>query len=119
MAGRSWPRSPRSSPSTALIFASSAKSVNGGIDATLRQGAKDRPMTFETVNGGIELRVQDDFNGAVDLSTVHGGIKVDDAFADIKVERTFPAGARASGNIGSGGPTVTAKTMNGGIKITK
>lgn len=98
-----------------------ARSVNGGIDATLRQreGVKDRPMTFETVNGGIDLRLQDDFNGTLDASTVHGGINVDEAFGDVKVEKSFPTGSRASGNIGAGGPTVTAKTMNGGIKIHK
>ncbi|MFL6277505.1 MAG: DUF4097 family beta strand repeat-containing protein [Blastocatellia bacterium] len=96
-----------------------AKSVNGGIEATLRQGVKDRPMTFETMNGGIELRLQDDFNGTLDASAMHGGIKVDDAFPEVKTEKTFPVGMRASGPIGSGGPTVTARTTNGGIKIGK
>ena len=94
-----------------------AKSVNGGIDATLRQGANARPVTFETVNGGIDLQVQADFNGTLDAGTVHGGIDVDSAFGGVKVEKSFPTGSRASGSIGAGGPTVTAKTMNGGINV--
>jgi len=96
-----------------------ARSVNGGIEATLRQGASARPMTFETVNGGIELKFPDGFNGVIDGSTVHGGINVDESFPDVKVEKTFPTGAHASGPIGTGGPAVTAKTMNGGIKLFK
>ncbi|HKQ06690.1 MAG TPA: DUF4097 family beta strand repeat-containing protein [Blastocatellia bacterium] len=94
-----------------------AKSVNGGIEATLRQAVKDRPMTFESMNGGIDLRFPGDFNGTLDASAMHGGIKVDDSFPEVKSEKTFPVGMRAGGPIGTGGSTVTARTTNGGIKI--
>ncbi|MFL6212710.1 MAG: DUF4097 family beta strand repeat-containing protein [Blastocatellia bacterium] len=96
-----------------------AKSTTGGIEATLRQSANPRPITLETTNGGIDLEFQDDFNGTLDASTMRGGIKVDESYDDIKIDKKFPMGAQASGNIGSGGPTVTVKTMNGGIKINK
>lgn len=96
-----------------------ARTVNGGIEAVIGQAPNNQPMTFEALNGGIDLTLQDDFRGALDASTLHGGIKVDDAFDGIKVEKVFPVGQHASGVIGAGGPTLTAKTTNGGIKVSK
>jgi hypothetical protein len=96
-----------------------AKTTNGGIEATIGQTTNNRPMTFETTNGGIDLQLQDDFNGTLDASAMHGGIKVDDAFEGVKVEKVFPTGQRANGVIGSGGPTLTLRTINGGIRVSK
>ena len=96
-----------------------ARTVNGGIEAALNQAAKDRPMTFETANGGIKLTVDDGFNATLDAATVHGRIDVDDDLDGIKTERKVPFGATASGNLGTGGPTLKVTTTNGSIKINK
>ena len=96
-----------------------AVAMNGGIEAVLHQAAKDRPMVLETTNGGIRLTVDDEFNAVLDASTVHGKIDVDDDLDGIKVEKKFPVGATASGNLGSGGQPLKVTTVNGPIKINK
>jgi hypothetical protein len=96
-----------------------ARTVNGGIDAALKQASKDRPMTFETANGTIKLTVDDEFNAALDASTVHGKIDVDEDLDGIKMEKRMPFGATASGNLGAGGPALKVTTTNGSIKINK
>ena len=96
-----------------------AKTVNGAIDATLGKSAKERPITFETVSGRIDLRVLDDFNATVDASATVGGIDISDGFPGLRAERTGPVGSRANGTIGSGGQTVTIRTVSGGIHIGK
>lgn len=96
-----------------------ATTTNGSIDAQLTGAAKDYPITLTTTNGGIKLTVDEGFNATLDASTVHGKIDVDDEFEGIKTEKRMPFGANASGNLGSGGPTVKATTTNGSIKISK
>jgi hypothetical protein len=96
-----------------------AKAGNGSIDAVLNQAATARPMTFETGNGSIKLTIDDEFNATLDASTARGRIDVDDDIEGIKTERRVPFGATASGNLGSGGPTLKVTTTNGSIKINK
>lgn len=96
-----------------------AVAMNGGIEAVLHQAAKDHPMILETTNGGIRLTVDDEFNAVLDASTVHGKIDVDDDLDGIKVEKKFPVGATARGNLGSGGQPLKVTTVNGPIKINK
>ncbi|HKP85235.1 MAG TPA: DUF4097 family beta strand repeat-containing protein, partial [Blastocatellia bacterium] len=77
--------------------------TNGTIKAQLDQMPQDRPMEFGATNGSIDLRFNSDLNATLEASTVHGSIDIDDDF-NIPVQKSFPAGARAGGKIGAGGP---------------
>ena len=88
-------------------------SVNGGIQITLAgdtwQGAG---LRADTTNGGIDLRVPDQYSAHVDAGTVNGGISA-----------SFPVNVQGNvrnhldANLGNGGPTIHLQTVNGGISI--
>ena len=89
-----------------------ARTVNGSIEA--RFGADLREdATFETVNGRIELEVPRDLNANIEARWVSGGL---DSDIPISVVGRMGRG-RASGVLGSGGPTLHLTTVNGSIRI--
>jgi DUF4097 and DUF4098 domain-containing protein YvlB len=85
---------------------------NGGLTIELNGlGWRGTGMRAETQNGGLNLRVPDGYSAQIEASTVNGGMHVD-----------FPVqldGKTLTFNLGSGGPAIRAKTINGGINITK
>jgi DUF4097 and DUF4098 domain-containing protein YvlB len=74
-------------------------------------------MEFSSTNGNIEISFNSDFNALLSASTTHGSIRLDEEF-QIPVQKQM-VGQQASGRIGGGGPTLSVKTVNGSIKLTK
>ena len=107
-----------------------AHTVNGGVEVEAAGTAR-----AETVNGGITARFgRADWEGALKLKTVNGGIHVylpASAAVDVKagtvngdIETDFPLTVkgkigrrRLEGSIGGGGPLLEMETVNGGIEL--
>jgi hypothetical protein len=90
----------------------SARTVNGSITASLGAGW-DENVTIETVNGSIEIDVPDQAGADVDAAWVNGSLEVDMPLAlQGRMSRRS-----ARGTLGSGGPDLELKTVNGSIRI--
>ncbi|HZD05167.1 MAG TPA: DUF4097 family beta strand repeat-containing protein, partial [Longimicrobiales bacterium] len=90
-----------------------ASTVNGSIQASVGGRAFAGGVSFETVNGSIELDLPDDVDADLDASWVNGGLTTDLPF-DVQGR----IGRRsARGVLGDGGPTLRLRTVNGSIRI--
>jgi DUF4097 and DUF4098 domain-containing protein YvlB len=94
------------------------RTTNGGLNIEL---AGDRwtgnGMDVTTTNGGITLKVPQNFSAQLDAETSNGGIHSDlplqIAPASGRVER------RVSASIGAGGAMLKLRTTNGGVTIKR
>jgi DUF4097 and DUF4098 domain-containing protein YvlB len=108
-----------------------ANTVNGNVEAASSGG----PVRARTVNGSIHARGQITADG-LDYSTVNGSIEIElpaNASADVSLRTTngrvtsdFPITftgeinpRRIEAKLGDGGPTLRARTVNGGIRLRK
>lgn len=92
-----------------------ARTVNGSIDARLGRADGSEPLSFETVNGRIEVELPEGASAEVDARTVNGSID-----SDFPLEmRGRWSRKRASGSIGSGGRALELKTVNGSIRLRR
>ncbi|MGB7923233.1 MAG: DUF4097 family beta strand repeat-containing protein [Pyrinomonadaceae bacterium] len=91
--------------------------VNGSIEADYDGVELKGPQQLKTVNGKVEVTLDDDTNADVQASTISGSIDLDDDFS-FKVEKKF-VGQKASGRVGDGGQSISVSTVNGPIKISK
>ena len=89
--------------------------TNGGLDIALAGNRwQGEGLHADTTNGGVNLRIPDGYSAHLETSTVNGGISVD-----------FPVTVQGEiknhldTNLGSGGPTIHAQTVNGGISISR
>lgn len=85
---------------------------NGGLTIVLAGSSwRGTGLNAETQNGGINMRVPEGYSAQVEASTVNGGMHVE-----------FPVqlnGKTLTFDLGSGGAPIRAKTINGGVNITK
>jgi Putative adhesin/zinc-ribbon domain len=101
------------------------KDVSGSINTKIVQGETKAvingnltgPQVLKSVNGDIELRLETEVNADISAETVDGEIEADDEF-NLRVENRR-VGQSASGRVGSGGVSVSIKTVNGDIRIKK
>jgi DUF4097 and DUF4098 domain-containing protein YvlB len=92
-----------------------ARTVNGSIDARLGRADGREPLSFETVNGRIDVELPGDAAADVDARTVNGSID-----SDFPLEirgRWNPK--RVSGAIGGGGRELELRTVNGSIRLRR
>jgi DUF4097 and DUF4098 domain-containing protein YvlB len=92
-----------------------ANTVNGSITAAVGRADWSGELTFETVNGSIELTLPDNLNADIHASTVNGGISTD---FPLTVQGRFGP-KRLNGRIGSGGRTLSLTTVNGEIGLKR
>ena len=92
------------------------ETTNGNIKAVLNE-ASNHTMDFANTNGNIDVTFKSDFDADLDASAASGTVNIDDQLG-ITVERQV-VGARARGQIGSGGPTLKLRTVNGSVKLAK
>lgn len=93
----------------------SASTVNGSIHARLGRGDWDGDMSFETVNGQIEVTLPASVSADVRANTVNGDITTD--FPLTVRGRWGPR--RLQGTIGDGGRLLQLSTVNGDMEIRK
>lgn len=90
-----------------------ANTVNGSIRAKGR--VSNSGLEYSTVNGSIEIELPSDASADVDLRTVNGRVTSD--FPITFTGEINPRHIRAE--LGSGGPRLRARTVNGGIRLLK
>lgn len=91
------------------------RTTNGGVDAELTgrtwEGAG---LDLTTTNGGVRLRIPENYSARLETGTVNGGIDI-----DFPVTVTGRLGREFSTTLGGGGPLVKAETTNGQVRISR
>ncbi len=87
-------------------------SVNGAADATMLSLAND--LNVHSVNGRVTVTIPSDAKADVHASTVNGHIGND---FGLNVDRGRYVGSSMNGRLGSGGPHIDLKTVNGSITL--
>jgi hypothetical protein len=91
------------------------RTVNGGISAVLSDDTFDGDrFDVRTTNGGIVMQIPGDFSARLDIETVNGGVS-----SDFPVTREGRRNREVSATLGSGGPLIRARTVNGGVQIRR
>lgn len=90
-----------------------ARTVNGSIDARMGRFDAQEGLSFETVNGSIELDLPDDVDAELDATWVNGGLE-----SELPLSLQGRIGRRsARGLLGEGGPPLRLSTVNGSIRL--
>ncbi len=102
-----------------------ASTVNGSVSASFRANPH-AASSFRSVNGKISLYLQPGLNADLSYRTVNGSVYSDFPVAPQPVAATaarrghmlvFRRGRSTSGRVGSGGPALTLRTVNGNIYL--
>ena len=89
--------------------------TNGSVKIELAGSSWDgKGLRTETTNGGIRISVPANYSAKVEASTVNGGVHV-----DFPITVSGEIGKSLSFQLGSGGPTIEARTTNGGIYVER
>jgi hypothetical protein len=90
---------------------------NGGLNVTLSGDRwEGTGLDVETSNGGVDLRIPDNYNAELTTRTVNGGFRSDIAMT-VQGELTARRGITAT--LGRGGAPVNVRTTNGGVRISR
>ena len=90
---------------------------NGGLNVTLSGDRwEGTGLDVETSNGGVDLRVPDNYNAELTTRTVNGGFRSDIAMT---VQGELTARRGISATLGRGGAPVSVRTTNGGVRISR
>ena len=90
------------------------KGINGNVVLALR-GLNVDAVMMSGINGNIELRLSDQVNGYLDVKGINGRL-ISDA-AQVSIEKGKRG--RYWAQIGSGGNSMSAKGINGNIRLTR
>jgi DUF4097 and DUF4098 domain-containing protein YvlB len=88
--------------------------INGSIVVGLNK-LSDRGARIHGVNGGIELRLAPGLNADLTAKGMNGSVKSE--ISDVTVEKTN--WSAYSARIGSGGPEIEIKGINGNVRLTR
>lgn len=91
------------------------KSVNGGLNARFAVVAADQELSFDTVNGSVEVVLPADAGVQLRSSVVNGHI---DCEFPLEIQGS-KGRKRLAGKIGDGRASLKAKSVNGSIRIKK
>jgi hypothetical protein len=86
--------------------------VNGGVMLGVAKLAGDG-LTVKGINGGVEIRVADSLNADLEVRGLNGGIEA--SLPNVVVEER--GHSSMSARIGSGGPVITVRGVNGGLRL--
>jgi len=91
------------------------RTTNGGVDVSLTGDTWEGDgLDVKTTNGGVRLRIPDDYSARLETGTVHGGIEI-----DFPVTVQGRIGREFSTTLGKGGPLIQVATTNGGVRVTR
>jgi Toastrack DUF4097/zinc-ribbon domain len=93
------------------------KSMSGNTTASFTSVTEGEPLQFSSVSGNIDVQFANEINAVLGAKTVSGTIDLDEDLG-IKVDKRI-VGARASGRLGSGGPSLDLVTISGNIKVSR
>jgi DUF4097 and DUF4098 domain-containing protein YvlB len=89
------------------------ESVNGDLKAVFEQFDAVDSVSLKSVNGKIHVSLPAHANATVSANTLNGSIRTD---STLTVKRHM-VGTDVHGNLGKGGATIRAETINGSIGI--
>ena len=90
---------------------------NGGLNVTLAGDRWDGAgLEVETSNGGVTLSIPDGYNADLSTRTVNGGFRSD---IPMTVQGELSPRRGIQTTLGSGGPPVSVRTTNGGLRINR
>ena len=91
------------------------RTTNGGVKVALTGSQwEGEGLDVTTTNGGVTLEVPADYNAHLETGTVNGGVRMD---FPVRVQGRLDR--ELSTDLGSGGPTIRAKTTNGGVVVKR
>ena len=91
------------------------RTTNGGVEARLAGDAwEGTGLDLETTNGGIRLRVPEDYSARLETRTVNGNVDI-----DFPVTVQGSIGRSISTTLGEGGALVRAVTTNGQVRVSR
>jgi DUF4097 and DUF4098 domain-containing protein YvlB len=91
------------------------RTVNGAIVANLHDPRTTRSLHAESVNGSVTIRLPE-ARARVSATVLNGDIH---AFGMNVNRPEFGPGATVDGEVGSGGPSLVLKTLNGSIRVER
>lgn len=90
--------------------------TNGGLVIELTGDRwEGEALDVRTTNGGVVMSIPENYSAHLETGTVNGGISVDFPVAVAQDRRSKELAV----NLGAGGPTVKARTTNGGVRIQR
>lgn len=91
------------------------RTVNGGVDARLTGNGWDGTgLDLTTTNGGVRLRIPEEYSARLETRTVNGGVDI-----DFPVTMQGRIGREISTTLGRGGALVRAATTNGQVRVSR
>jgi len=94
------------------------RTVNGGLNVSLDGPRWDGAgLDVQTTNGGVRMTLPDGYNAELVAETSNGGLSVD--FPITVQGQISGINRRISTTLGSGGPRLQVRTVNGGVTITR
>jgi len=91
------------------------RTTNGGVEADLSGDTwEGTGLDLETTNGGVRLRIPEDYSARLETGTVNGGIDI-----DFPVTVQGRIGREFTTTLGGGGPLVRAETTNGHVRVSR
>lgn len=92
-----------------------ARTVNGGVNVRLTGDHwEGQRLEVEATNGGVRLQVPESYNARLQAETSNGGLQTD---FPVTVEGRIDR--RVNTTLGSGGALISARTVNGGVRILR
>jgi hypothetical protein len=88
----------------------------GDTKATIDNTSSADVLSFESINGKIDLRFKFAVNAELEANTVSGSIDLEGVGIEVK---KMPGSSQAAGRLGVGGQPLKIKTVSGNIKITQ
>jgi hypothetical protein len=91
------------------------RTSNGGVDVELEGPTwRGTGLDVETNNGGVRLRIPEQYSARLETGTVNGGFNIDFPItAQGRVDREIQA------DLGGGGPLIRVRTSNGGVRVSR
>lgn len=91
------------------------ETTNGGIRLELTGRSWDGAgAELRTTNGGVQIRVPDDYSAELETGTVNGGMQLEiPVIVQGRIDRTIRT------QLGAGGPLIRAMTTNGGVVVRR
>jgi hypothetical protein len=88
---------------------------NGGVDVDLDGPSwKGSGLDVQTSNGGVNLRIPEQYSARLETGTVNGRFNI-----DFPVTVQGKIDNQLNTDLGAGGPPIRVRTHNGGVRISK
>jgi hypothetical protein len=93
----------------------SGRTSNGGVDVELDGPTwRGAGLDVETSNGGVRLRIPEQYSARLETGTVNGGFNI-----DFPVTVQGRMDREISVDLGAGGPLIRVRTGNGGVRVMR